>query len=61
MRQILSTRKPSVEKLLASIPLDRPERLDDVRRWSVAMMDAASRFQVAKRQNSLKNGGHFNG
>ena len=51
-RQTLTVRNPGVERLLAGLPIE-VERLEPLRRWSVAMMDSASRWQLAKRRNSL--------
>ena len=59
MRHTLTVRKPSTEKLLASLPWDAPpDRLGPLRQWSEALMNDASRFQIAKakKRNSLANG-----
>ena len=52
-RPTLTLRDPGVERLLASLPYTPADNLDDVRRWAVAFMDSASRWQVNRRRNSL--------
>lgn len=63
-RFVLSARDPGVEKLLCGLPdCATPERLEPTRRWAVALMAAASQWEVEKRKrNSLsKFGGRGNG
>lgn len=62
-RAILTRRDPGVEKLLVGIPdYAAPTEIDDTRRWAVAMMSSASRWQVDKcKRNSLARiGGRAN-
>lgn len=58
-RQILTRRDPGVEKLLVGLPdYAFPEKLNDTRRWAVAMMASVSRWEMNKRKrNALLRGG----
>ena len=58
-RPILTRRDPGVEKLLVGLPdYATPDRLEPTRRWAVAIMAEASRWQVDKhKRNALARGG----
>lgn len=46
-------RDPGVEKLLVGLPdWATPERLEPTRRWAIALMASASRWQVQKRKRN---------
>lgn len=48
-RPILTRRDPGVEKLLVGLPdYATPDRLEPTRRWAVAIMAEASRWQVCE-------------
>lgn len=53
-RPILTLREPGVEKLLANLPGPPPDQIDEVRRWAVALMAAASNFQIVKAQQAAR-------
>ena len=61
-RPILTRRDPGVEKLLVGLPdYATPDRLEPTRRWAVAIMAEASRWQVDKhKRNALAWGGRAN-
>lgn len=53
-RATLTLRDKGVERLLVGLPdFALPDKLDGTRRWAIALMRDASRWQMAKRQRGL--------
>ena len=52
-RPTLTRRDPGVERLLVGLPdYATPDKLEPTRRWAIALMASASRWEVDKRKRN---------